>query len=155
MKGFYAPHARIRTTPFEIFSPSKCEGSIIIFIIGQYIKELSRTLYLDNARFLPLESPSRGREKRSPPEPQDRRQRVEDGKRVEQETIPGKRKRLEKELGKKGGESVAAIPGYFEMVYIHVVDLMHTLQVCLHQRHSSWCHFAGKRMFYSLMLVSK
>ena len=36
-------------------------------------------------------------------------------------------------LGEKGVESVAAIPGYFEMVYI--VDLMHFLQVCLHQRH--------------------
>ena len=67
--------------------------------------------------------------------PRNNQTRVRDGTRVEAEPNPTKRKKLEKELGKKGVEAIAAIPGYFEMEYI--VDVMHADATQWKAKHSS------------------
>ena len=58
------------------------------------------------------------------------------------------------------GELLKKIPPYLKRDFwykrskfwkLHCLRKMALESKCLHQIHSSWCHFAGKRMFYSLM----
>ena len=58
------------------------------------------------------------------------------------------------------GEPLKEIPPYLKRDFwykrskfwkLHCLRKMALESKRLHQNHSSWCHFAGKRMFYSLM----